>query len=402
MSAREQVTSASGLVYVVWELTLQCDLACKHCGSRAGKPREQELSTAEALDVVRQLAEMGAKEVTLIGGEAYLRDDWPQIARAIKDHGMVCTMTTGGRGMNAERSRLAAEAGIGSVSVSLDGLGPTHDTQRGVRGSFDAAVAAITTLKKAGVLVSVNTQINQLSFPELDGVLDLLIELRLHAWQVQLTVPMGRAAERPAWLLQPDDILRVIPKLAELAVRGLAGGVRIWPGNNIGYFGPHEMTLRGRAEATDRHWAGCTAGIHTLGIESDGAIKGCPSLPTTKYVGGNIREQPLREIWDESKELRVVRDRTVEDLWGYCSTCYYADECRAGCTWTSHVFFGRPGNNPYCHHRALEFEKRGLRERLVQVESAPGTPFDHGRFDLVVEPIGAETSTTRRRLPLAT
>ena len=128
----------------------------------------------------------------------------------------------------------------------------------------------------------------------------------------------------------------------------------------------------------------------------------CPSLPTTKYVGGNIREQPLREIWDESKELRVVRDRTVEDLWGYCRTCYYADECRAGCTWTSHVFFGRPGNNPYCHHRALEFEKRGLRERLVQVESAPGTPFDHGRFDLVVEPMGAETSATRRRLPLVT
>jgi MoaA/NifB/PqqE/SkfB family radical SAM enzyme len=47
----------TGLAYVVWELTLRCDLACDHCGSRAGKARPDELSTDEALDVVRQLAD---------------------------------------------------------------------------------------------------------------------------------------------------------------------------------------------------------------------------------------------------------------------------------------------------------------------------------------------------------
>jgi hypothetical protein len=45
------------------------------------------------------------------------------------------------------------------------------------------------------------------------------------------------------------------------------------------------------------------------------------------------------------------------------------------------VFFGRPGNNPYCHHRALEFAGRGQRERLVPIEAARGAPFDHGRFE---------------------
>src|SRR5262245_65386103 len=78
----------SGLVYVVWELTLRCDHACHHCGSRAAREREDELSTGEALDVVTQLAAMGAREVTLIGGEAYLRDDWDVIARAIVERGM--------------------------------------------------------------------------------------------------------------------------------------------------------------------------------------------------------------------------------------------------------------------------------------------------------------------------
>ena len=58
--------------YGVWELTLACDHACTHCGSRAGVARDGELSSAEALGVVDQLAALGTREVVLIGGEASL------------------------------------------------------------------------------------------------------------------------------------------------------------------------------------------------------------------------------------------------------------------------------------------------------------------------------------------
>ena len=47
---------------VVWELTLACDLACRHCGSRAGGARPDELSTEEAKDLVRQMADLGVRE----------------------------------------------------------------------------------------------------------------------------------------------------------------------------------------------------------------------------------------------------------------------------------------------------------------------------------------------------
>ena len=69
-------------VHVVWEITLACDLKCQHCGSRAGRRRPDELTTAECLDLVAQLARLGTREVTLIGGEAYLRRDWVEIVRA--------------------------------------------------------------------------------------------------------------------------------------------------------------------------------------------------------------------------------------------------------------------------------------------------------------------------------
>jgi hypothetical protein len=72
-------------------------------------------------------------------------------------------------------------------------------------------------------------------------------------------------------------------------------------------------------------------------------------------------------------------------LWGFCRSCEYAELCRGGCSWTAHVFFGKRGNNPYCHHRALENQQRGIRERLVRDRPAPGEPFDHGLFRIVEE-----------------
>jgi radical SAM protein with 4Fe4S-binding SPASM domain len=131
--------------------------------------------------------------------------------------------------------------------------------------------------------------------------------------------------------------------------------------------------------------ASCGAGRSTLGIEANGDIKGCPSLTSNEWAGGNIRDNTLEEIWERSAPLRYTRDRTVDDLSGYCRTCYYADTCRAGCMWTTQVLFGKPGNNPFCHHRQLELLREGKRERIVRTHAAPGDPFDHGLFEIVVE-----------------
>ena len=55
----------------VWEITLRCNLSCSHCGSRAGKLTAERAHDREALDLVDQLAEIGIKEVALIGGSVF-------------------------------------------------------------------------------------------------------------------------------------------------------------------------------------------------------------------------------------------------------------------------------------------------------------------------------------------
>src|ERR1043165_4068083 len=98
-------------VHVVWEITLACNLKCAHCGARAGKVRPTELSTEECFDVVDQLARLGTREITIIGGEAYLRRDWTDIIARITSHGILASMQTGGRALTEERIRAAKDAG---------------------------------------------------------------------------------------------------------------------------------------------------------------------------------------------------------------------------------------------------------------------------------------------------
>jgi len=217
--------------------------------------------------------------------------------------------------------------------------------------------------------------------------MDIIIDAGATNWQLAITTAMGNAADHPDMLLQPWQMLEVMPLLAELAVEGRKRGLFFQPASNVGYYGPHESVIRNVLDP-EIYFHGCNAGDTVMGIEADGTIKSCPGLGSA-YAGGNVRDTRLREIWEQSETMAFNRRRTVDDLWGFCRTCYYAETCMAGCTWTSHALMGRAGNNPMCHHRALEMDRQGLRERLVKVKDAPGRSFDNGVFEIVVEPVPA-------------
>jgi radical SAM protein with 4Fe4S-binding SPASM domain len=377
-------------VYVVWELTLRCDQPCTHCGSRAGSARADEWSTEQAVAFVSELAALGTREVALIGGEAYLHPGFFAVIRALRDHDIRAAMTTGGRSITAELARAMVDAGLQATSVSVDGLEATHDMMRASKGSFAQALAAMDHLRRAGIeQLSANTNFNRTNRREAGPLYEVLRAQGVRSWQVQLTTPLGRAADRAAMILQPWDLLELLPTLAALKARAFEDGVLIHPGNNLGYYGPEEALLRSISPTQADRWQGCQAGRFVMGVESQGDVKGCPSLQSSSYVQGNARTTPLRELWDAPGPMQFTSERTVESLWGFCASCPFASACMGGCTFTAHAILGKPGNNPYCHYRARAMAARGLRERLVAVERAPGEPFDNGLFELREEPFDA-------------
>ena len=201
-------------------------------------------------------------------------------------------------------------------------------------------------------------------------------------WQVQLTVAMGNAVDNAAMLLQPHQIIEVVDTLANLYHRGRDVGLRLLPGNSIGYFGRHEPNWRSLTSEIE-HWTGCTAGETALGLEADGTIKSCPSLPKSHFAAGETRSMSIDDALRNLESRTVRRDGNRGR--SFCGSCYYWNTCRGGCTWVSHVLEGKRGDNPYCYYRATTLAKRGLRETIVKVAEAPDEPFAVGRFEVRLE-----------------
>jgi MoaA/NifB/PqqE/SkfB family radical SAM enzyme len=313
-------------LYVVWGITMRCAQPCQHCGSRSGKARPSELTTEELFEVGRGLARLGAREVTLIGGEAYLREDCEALIRFLADLGMRVTMQTGGRAFTPELARRFRDAGLDGFGVSIDGPARAHDRLRGNLGSHQQAVRALEAARDAGFAIGANTQINKLNCDHLRETAKLLRERGVETWQVQLTGPMGCAADHPEWIIDPWQIVPIIDTLAALQLEamrefdGVGRPFNVFANNKIGYFGPHEQVIRSRPFGRENHWRGCQAGVFALGIESDGTVKACPTLPTAPYQGGNVRTLTIEQLWERSEALAFARERTADELWGFCKT----------------------------------------------------------------------------------
>ena len=368
-------------VHVVWELTLACNLKCLHCGSRAGKKRPNELSTEQCFEIIDHLAALGTREISIIGGEAFLRADWLDIIRRITESGIDCSMQTGAYNLTEKRITDAKAAGLKNIGVSVDGTEDIHNYIRGKKNSFEHVLKALHLIEKHNLVSSVNTVITQNNFELLEDLLVIFISLKVKNWQVQLAVAMGNAVDNEELLIQPYQVKDIQDKLFELYLKGIKNDLLIQPGNNIGYYGPHESIWR---QSSEGHWTGCSAGQTAIGIEADGTIKACPSLPTKGYTAGNVKELTITDIWKNSDEIAFSRYRNTDELWGGCKSCYYAEFCNAGCTWTGHVLFGKRGNNPYCYHRVEELDKKKLKERIVKVSGGDGSSFDHGSYIIEV------------------
>jgi len=331
----------------VWETTLACNLACRHCGSAAGKPRARELDTAESLRLLETLRELGTEEVTFSGGEPFLRPDWRQLMARARALGLRCPIVSNGLSITRAIADDLARLEIGSVSISVDGGPRVHDSLRPLVPSRTTALSgpvgpdgpssheqlafAIEHLRAVDVPVCAITQVSKTNLAELGAIRDFLVDRGLEAWQIQLTNTMGRNAPRgggaPVPALEPADL----PALHSF-IRTVQdeGKIRCLAADCIGYYAADEPLLRSVERPCDNFWQGCQAGLRVIGITSDGGVKGCLSLPDS-FLEGNLRERPLPQIWRDEAAFAYNRRFSVADLTGACATCAFGKLCRAGC-----------------------------------------------------------------------
>jgi len=336
-------------VTAVWEITMDCNLRCKHCGSSCEGPLPDELTTDEALSLCDDIGKLGLKWVTLSGGEPLTRKDWHVIAGRLRQNNVIPNIITNGWYITEEILDKAAESGVGTFAISLDGLCETHDFIR-KKGSFDRIMAALDLTRKKNITAGVITTVTKKNITELRDLREIILDKGVTVWQVQIGLPMGNFVDYSHLLISTEQVDEII----DFSFESVSDArYSIYPADCIGYYNVKEVQVRSKAyrSGSPLLWQGCTAGKRSFGILHNGDIVGCTSIRDRQFIEGNIRERSLSDIWNNEESFGWSRGMAKEKLGGLCTKCKYGDTCLGGCPNTRLTMNGDiHSENKYCSY----------------------------------------------------
>lgn len=306
------------LQYFFWECTSKCNLACKHCGSDCKiEDNCPNMPADDFLNVCKDVAKnYDASKVMVVvtGGEPLMRSDLEYCGNELKKMGFPWGMVSNGFAMTESRFRSLRNAGLKSVTVSLDGLKENHDWMRGVDGSFERAVNAIKMLaSEPNMVYDVVTCVNKRNILELDEVKKLLIEIGVKQWRLFIIDPIGRAAKNDELMLDNEQFKYVY----DFIYKTRSEGSIVASAGCDGFLGDYEGQVR-------NGFFFCRAGVNVASVLANGDIGACPNI-NRGFVQGNIYKDNFIDIWNNKFEH--YRNRKVFKT-GICAKCDLWKWCR--------------------------------------------------------------------------
>ena len=326
---REQKYREPELRQLFLELTLRCNERCLHCGSACGDVPAHELpaeTCKRVLDEVKEDFSPKLPQLCITGGEPLLRQDFFEILGYAHKLGFRWGMTTNGTLITKDVARKLAEVGMGTVSVSLDGLEEQNDAFRRTPGGFRKALTGIHNLVDAAAFrhVQVTTVVHHQNIGDLDGLFDLLDSIDIDSWRVINMEPIGRALEHPELMLTQEDYRRMFTFIREKRIAG-------YP---VTYGCSHYLGLEYEGELRDWYFL-CTAGIYTASVMANGDVGACLDIERRpETIQGNIYETRFSEIW--RNRFEIFRQNAA-NLNKTCAACPDSRFC-AGDAWHSWDF----------------------------------------------------------------
>jgi len=290
--------------------------------------------------------------IVLTGGEPLVRRDLEECGKAMYEMGYPWGFVTNGWGLTQPRLDALLDAGLRSVTISLDGYSEeAHEWFRGKKGSWLRALNAISRVTSTPDLIyDVVTCVNKRNITELHRLKEMLITLGVTHWRLFTVFPKGRAKEEPLLKLSNEEFVYVMDFIRQTRKEGR---IKVSYGCE-GYLADYEMAVR------DAPFF-CQAGIHIASVLANGDISACPSL-RGDYVQGNIYRDDFREVWNT--RYQVMRDRSWTKT-GKCADCKSYKYCQGN---GLHLRDEKTGELLQCHlemmgkltHEAAPKPKRNL------------------------------------------
>ena len=321
---------------VVWNVGRRCNLRCVHCYSQS---RDQdysgELTHEEGLRLIEDLAAFGAPVLLFSGGEPLMRSDLFELISHARELGMRAVLSTNGTLITKDVAAKLKEFGLSYVGVSLDGLEPTNDRFRGVKGAFAKALDGIRNCREAGIKVGLRFTMNRRNVQDIGGIFDLLIQEDIPRVCFYHLVYAGRGSKLVTEDLSHDQTRRAVDLIIDRTRDAHAAGrpLEVLTVDNH-CDGPY-LYLRALREDPQKAKAmmellvmngGNSSGVGIGCVSWDGAVHADQFW--RHYSFGNVRERPFSEIWtDTSNDLMAKLKDRKDYIKGRCASCKWLNIC---------------------------------------------------------------------------
>lgn len=346
---RPQVFDAP--LMIVWNLTKQCNLSCKHCYANAGPKNPDELTLEEKLKVIDILDDAGVTMIAFSGGEPLMSRDFWKVAEYASMKGMFTSIATNGTLLTKSVVDRLAQIGIRYVEISLDSADPAiHNEFRGQPRAWERTVEGIKNVVEKGVFDNaIATTATHYNYNRIGEMVDLAVSLKVRRFIVFNFVPTGRGKDIISQDLTPQereslldflytkwqskvgpDIFSTSPEYSRIGIN------RVLEGTGKTYAPTHFASLETDSSgiAMAEFIGGCGAGRIYAAIEDNGDLEPCVFLP---IKAGNVLKDNFKELWNKAKILTDLRSR--ENLKGACATCPFKYSC-GGCRARAYGYYG--------------------------------------------------------------
>lgn len=358
-----------------WSITGKCNYNCRHCLVSSPKNREDDLTTRQCIDIIRQIAGCGVRKVALTGGEPLVRKDFPLLVQACTDAGIEITeLYTNGALLTPER--LGEIIGMGQrpkIQISYDGVG-WHDWVRGRDGAQEIAERAFQAAHEAGFKTHAAMCLFRNNIPAVRETVQRLVSLSVDRIKISPMQTLGLWDARYAdqTLSHADFLQAVLDYIPQFVADGKPcnlnmGGCMIYSKKNDTF-----TTSRAKAPDTPCPLYPCSGIVANPYISARGTVLPCMAFADRSDYEDfpNLKETALADVLRDSVWLTTSRTK-LKDIYERNAECRECPERGKHCGQSCRVC--TEGGYSGINRDVCDFVKKGGYLRVQEaVEKAGG------------------------------
>lgn len=313
--------------YCQWDITSKCNLGCTYCRAQITDGQGKDLSIKESLALIDALFDLGVRSFCLAGGEPFLHPQLGLILKTLRSKGAtLIVILTNGTAVSPRSAELVG--GLADrVQISMDGADKeTMERARG-SGTFEKVMRGFHLLKEAKANISLRMTCSTQTELDVIRMVELAVNIGAVEFDLRRVVPVARAVKEQVEYPSAEQYRKLCSAAWEAGKRY---GIKIELGDPFPSLLIDEKVRRLAEEEPGfkdgSTLGGCSVGVDSIYIAPDGKLLLCPYLP---LYCGDIKDAPLRTIWETSKALRFFRSIRY-NLKGKCTNCKFLFAC-GGC-----------------------------------------------------------------------